>query len=248
MTKLTQRYPPTPRPYASGQNLEIGLAELIQQSAGLGATLEGHTNGSGLVVGVANPAPRNPSGDFGHDHSGGEFGRPLFRTVATVTFDDGATFNATPILGGTKARPFVPDGADGTTNRGAQVSRWIWVPPCDPVNGAYVSLGVAVALYASGSNHADVSSGPISGDVVTLRVWRRNEGSQGQVVAEFTIGTPTVTGQKFVESSDASTRLTMKPGALNEVVFELEMARTTGGSTRGFDAWLLEAEFGVYES
>lgn len=248
MTDVTQRFPPQPVPFAKAQNLKPGIAEIVQQSAGMLATLEGHSQGAALIGGASNPVPLNPSGDRGHDHSGGEFGRPLFRTVATMTFDDGRTFNSSAMEPGYRAPGaiYVPDAADGLTNASRRIARHIWVPPCDPVEGAYVSLGVAVALYGSGLTHLDVSSVPIVGDVATLRVWRAVAGAF--VVAELDVTSPAVAGQKYVASSGVSTRLQMRPGAWNEIVFELELARTTGGSTRGMDAWLLEAELGVYES
>lgn len=248
MTIASQRYPPTPVAYRKGQNLEPGVAELMQQSAAMCATLDGHTQGSGAA---AYAAPVNPSGDLGHDHSGGEHGRPLFRSLATVTFDDGRSFNTSPVLFGKVAIDgwfYVRDSIPESTNKSAHpASVYVWVPPCDPVEGAYLRLGLAVSLWlAPLSPVAGISGPPIAGDTVTLRVWRRTE-DQIRQVALFPITSPATPGARYVESELAS-RLFVEPGAWNELVFELEMERGAGGSDRGLNAWLLEAEVGVYES
>lgn len=245
MTTLSARFPPTPLGYARGQNLEPGLAELVQQSAGNLATLKGHTSGAALIGGIPNPAPVNPSGDYGHDHSGGEYGRPLFRSVASMTFDNGSLGSA--IASSVNEGPVftllsIADGADSTTTRSGTYPFWIWVPPCDPdpAVGGYARLGVAFRLRV-------FSSALIAGDTATLRFWRRDPLSTGQVVQTLSISTPETTGVKATDGG-TSTLVSVRPGAFNEINVQVEVVRTTGGSSRGADLYLLEAEFGVWKT
>lgn len=249
MTIVSQRYPPTPVAYRRGQNLEPGLAETVQQSAALCATLDAHVQGVTSIA--AHAAPVNPAADLGHDHSGGEHGRPLFRSLAAVTFDDGRTFNRSPVLpgkGSLDGAIHVRDSLPGATNRSAHTaSAWLWVPPCDPAEGAYLRVGLSVSLYLAPLQfQAGISGPPIAGDVVTLRVWRAVEAAT-YPVALFPISNPNAPGPLQFSTGGPAERLHLQPGAWNEILFQLQMRRGPGGGERGLNAWLLEAEVGVYE-
>ena len=241
MSTLTSRWPPVPLPFARGQNEEPGLSELLAQTAANSATLWGHTNGGQLVGDVANPAPLNPSGDHGHDHSGGDFGKALFRSLLTVTFDDGEVYNPTEIQGGVNYGVIpVADAADSVINYG-QHHRWvaIWVPPCDPLTGAYVDLGVHVAARLQ-------TTALLAGDTLQLQAWRkRSDTSAANTLVSFTLPNPNSTGDKRAESGS---RLSVIPGALNLIYFRVRVERTTGGAVRGCTLAIKDIEIGVYET
>jgi hypothetical protein len=238
MTIVTSRWLPLPLPYARGQNAEPGLSELITQSAANLATHEGHIRGGATVGGVENSAPLNPSGDYGHDHSGGEFGRPFFRSICTATGGNGATYNNTQIVNGFPNYLTLDDEAGGVTTVGRNHDVYVAVPPCDPAKGAYRSLGLFVAV------HLQVTA-LLSGDTLSLDVWVDNGDGPPAGVPNFVLTAADTVGVKTV-SSGASTRITVRPGAINRLRIRPKVVRAAGGSARGARLVVNEAELGVY--
>lgn len=189
MTIVTNKWPPMALGKKATQNEEIGFADLPQTIAGNAATIKGHTAGGETVVDASNPAPLNPSGDFGHDHSGGAFGRPIYHSIVTYTFDDTGWYNSD------EARlkiPGLPDTASIISNAvnqnnadrvapyrltseqgidGETISTYdfvdfaIWVPPCDLQRGAYLNCNVNALVYFR-SNPGTPAM--VSTDVVSL--------------------------------------------------------------------------------
>lgn len=238
MTIVTSRWPPIALPIKAGQNLEPAYSELIAVHAGNLATLYGHINGGETVGGEPNAAPRNPSGDFGHDHSGGDFGRPFFRSVCTVTCDNGNVSGGTAIAeGGAAVYLTIANGADSEETISNTHEIPFWCPPCDPVSGAYLDLG----LYARVQLR---TTALLAGDTLTLRVWVQTSDDTPQVTT-YTLSAPNSTGTKDV-SSGSTTRLRCAPGRVNLLHLQAAVDRTTGGSSRGAQLYVRELELGVY--
>lgn len=228
---VTQRYPPFPVAYRRGQNLKPGLAELVQQSAGMLATLDAHTQGASSIA--AHAAPPNPSGERGHDHSGGEYGVPLIRSVASVSCS-GALAD---VFGDSGRQALsVPGAAGGETNRSQPVSVFEWVPPCPPVDGAYLVVDWFAAVRYRITNLA-------SSDIVRLLLWNLSVSSASPAV-QVELDLPNDTGTRTAWS-DSDTRLPLAPGRLNVLGVQLEVDRNAGGDVRWLEAQLDGLEFGV---
>jgi len=239
MTIVTSRWLPLPLPYARGQNAEPGLSELITQSAANLATHEGHIRGGATVGGVENSAPLNPSGDYGHDHSGGDFGRPFFRSVFTATLANGQWYSSA-IKTGDPNNAQVDNGAGGTTTLSRRtIDVYAAIPPCDPGKGAYRSLG----LYAT-FGMPDTSL--VSTDVLSVDVWVGDADAPPSGAPNFVIDSPHVDLVVKAISSGASTRILVKPGAINRIRLRPKVVRAAGGSSRGCTLYVHEVELGVY--
>ena len=191
MTIVTNKWPPMPLGKKATQNEEIGFADLPQTIAGNAATIKGHICGGDVVIDAPNPAPLNPSGDYGHDHSGGSYGRGIYKSIATVTFDDGSWYNSTlginkltgdarTILGnalnndsGDYIKPVfliselgVGGETIGTTNFKDFA---VWVPPCDLQRGAYLNCSFNVLTAYRNQNQFVTGVAPmIAADDVVI--------------------------------------------------------------------------------
>lgn len=247
MTKLTSRWPPVPLPYARGQTAEPGLADLMSVDAACLMTLHGHTVGGEMLGNSSdtpNPAPINPAGEYGHDHSGGWFGKALFRTIATTTFDDGATFNSAEIAGGVHYGAIDVANAAGSENNFGTLPRrfFAFVPPCDPVDGAYRELGIHITARL-------IVTALDASDSLIIQAWRSSEGSFDPILdkADFTLSAPNTTGEKTA-ASGATTTLRVIPGAVNYFGLRVRVERVAGGASRGCRIELQEIELGVYET
>lgn len=236
MAILTARWPPYPLPFQRGQNCQPGMSELLAQSSANLATLYGHINGGATVGGTPNPAPINPSGDYGHDHSGGDFGRPFFRSVLAVTMD-GTSAVAGVMARGAGNYLTLPEDEDSRVTSSGLHEIPCLVPPCDPVHGAYVRLGISLRVRLQ-------STALIAGDALTLRVWSQWSGEEPQKVT-LEVPAPQTTGDKQIEGGEEM-RIRVLPGAVNVLHVQAKVARTTGGSARGAQIYVRELELGVY--
>lgn len=241
MTRTIGLFPPAHLGLARVQNGAPGLADIPRTLAGNSATLKGLISG-GATVGSANaapnPTPRNWSGDFGHDHSGGYFGRPLLRSIATVHLGQIA---ASSIAGATLDEVQPPTaGADATTRslvRGPSV----WVPPCDPHCGAYRELGVTIRVEI-------VSTSLEAGDVLTVGVIDYTTTARERLArADLVILDRDSTGVRVAESG-AGAKLRAIPGALNSIGFLVSISRDGTAGDRTATVRLLDLELGVFES
>lgn len=243
MTILTAPWPAVTLPLNMLQNEQIGYSDIPAVYAATLASLYGHIVGGETVGGTANPAPLNPSGDYGHDHSGGDFGAPLFRTVATCAAGRGnPSGGAGLITGYTASAMSLGADVDSTTTTSDVWAIPMWVPPCDPLNGAYLSLGVAIRVRLH-------QTSLLAGDTLTLEVWARNadDDQTADDAISFAVSSPQTTGLKQVTTSGTSTRLRLKQGAVNVLAVRAKVVRTTGGSSRSAVLWSEQAEIGIYE-
>lgn len=252
MTTITSRWPPTPVPYSRGQNEKPGYSELIAVDAACLATLHGHTMGGAHIGSDAtpNPAPLNPSNEPGHDHSGGIFGRPLFRSVATFSWDDGRSYSSNIDQGVHLGSTVIPTDADGVRTDGFAREFMVWVPPCEtgsdssgvPI-GAYRKLGVCV------TGELDATA-LVASDVLGLVFERISPAPVATRRKEFVLSTsPTSAGTTFqATSSSLATRTWVDPGAFNYFRIYPYVDRQGTGSSRGCTFEIQEIELGVYST
>ena len=247
MTIIASHWPPTAVRMQRTQSCQAGLADIPAQLGANAATMAGHATGGAVVADVSNPAPVNPSGDRGHDHSGGYFGRPLFRSVASLCLDTHTAYSSN-VLGQTDTTAYylgVEAAGDGVTSwSDRHVIFDLWVPPCPP-GGAYEDLG----LFVTGTY---ALSGMLSGDTVTLEARNlhsaiRSPANGAPLAFELTVDTPAAGGLKTLEGGSGE-RVRVVPGALNAIKVGLKAARTTGGGSRSCGFTLRDVEMGVYET
>jgi hypothetical protein len=230
MSVTYRLWPPYPVPYTRAQNGQIGYSEIVSNAAGDAATIADYVNGLGIYN-----APLNPSSEPGHDHSGGHFGKPLFCTVASLSLD--GPQGTTGVIYPQRFRSItLEDGAGGTTTNATMVSpTFIWVPPCDPSDGAYVNLGISARV--------DLTTTTLTASDVLTVYFKVGEDEQG-----FTITGPNSTGVKNLASSSTSERVSVRVGAVNLVEIRASVVRAAGGSSRGCRLDFDELELGVYST
>lgn len=241
MTLARTSYPPRMLYHADTRSQAPCVAEI---GALLGANLtthKGHSSGGVLIGDTPNSAPLNPSGDYGHDHSGGEYGRAIFRSIATLDFGGGAY--GSNMLVGPRAYAVeheavaasVPTLVGGGTFR-------IWVPPCDP------AIGVgAYAALASLSLVEIVSTALRAADVVTLQLLQVTPRAPSAEVSIELDGDPSSTGY-LQGTSDAGELLPTLPGAFNTIQWRILVDREGAGSPRGALFRLDDLELGVFST
>lgn len=236
-------YPPLPYPMLALRSQQPAIAEIAARLGGNLTTHIGHIVGGDVVVGTPNPAPLNPSGDRGHDHSGGYYGRALHRTVAALDFGgasyDPAGFDAAPSA---YRSGHAAVGASTTTVALVSQPIHVWCPPCDPTPGvgAYAQLAVTARFDCE-------STALISGDAAFLRVVQATNGAPSAVVDVPFDTQPTSTG--FYNAFSTSTsKLPMAVGRMNTLVLSTVVTRTGSGSARGVTLRLDSLDLGVYDA
>lgn len=239
-TKQTSIYPVGLLQRARTRNNKDALAEIPATLAGNIATLRGVIlGGDTLDADTVNPAPLNPgSSQRGHDHSGGLYGAPLFRTIASWNFDDHASITAN-ITANQSPNEFAIEAAASETiyTPTAFLPLMLWVPGCDPgERGAYQGLGVRTVWYI------EATSGGSSGDRLKLEVENRRTGTK---VTLETSGT-TSTGTKITASADDGERLHIAPGELNHLIITTIFKASAVAGSRVLTARLIALELGVY--
>jgi hypothetical protein len=230
MSTTHSRWPLYPVPYARAKNGQPGYNDLLASPAANASTLADWVDGLG-----AYGAPLNPSSEPGHDHSGGHFGKPLFCTVASLSLD--GPQGTTGVIYPQRFRSItLEDGAGGTTTNATMVSpTFIWVPPCDPSDGAYVNLGISARV--------DLTTTTLTASDVLTVYFKVGEDEQG-----FTITGPNSTGVKNLASSSTSERVSVRVGQVNLVEIRATVVRAAGGSSRGCRLDFDELELGVYST
>lgn len=236
----------SPPRLSSVQNEAPGLSEIVRRISGNAATLIGHTTGADRVVDIGNPAPLNPSGEYGHDHSGGDFGRALLRSITTLGFGHYNEWQSPSVFAtDTAVLNFAfPSAAGGVTSIiDSGVVLPFWVPPCQP-GGAYDNLGIScVARVSAGTANA--------ADSATIRFANAHPGTfvsdelTSQPTATLTMSAVNAVVNTHLESG-ASTRLRALPGAVNLLSIRVSLIRAAGGASRGATIHLVELELGVY--
>lgn len=244
MPLVRSSWQPLPLVMEKLSSQQPGIAEI---AARLGANTNmhaGHAVGGDLLAGEANPAPVNPSGDYGHDHSGGDFGRPLFRSLATIGLGAGGSNDTANMLLGTAAVRHEHEsvGASVDTRVGGPPVR-LWCPPCDSQQdvGAYAAISVAARVEIESTNL-------ISGDVLFLRVLQATPGFGGvEVDVPLSSGSILSTGWIRMQSTSL-TRLPMAVGRLNTLQLSTVIERTGSGSARSATVRVDAVELGVYST
>jgi len=230
MSTIHSRLPLYPVPYIRAKNGQPGYSELLTTPAANAATLADWVDGLGTYGG-----PLNPSSEPGHDHSGGHFGKPLFCTVASLSLD--GPQGTTGVLYPQRFRSItIEDDAGGTTTNETMVSpTFIWVPPCDATDGAYVNLGISARV--------DLTTTTLTASDVLTVFFKVGEDEQG-----FVVSGPNTTGVKNLASSSTSERVSVRVGAVNLVEVRASVVRAAGGSSRGCKLDINELELGVYST
>jgi len=276
MTIITSRWPPMPLNKKQTQSEEIGFADLPQRMSGNASTMAAHVVGGDVIANAENPCPKNPSGDYGHDHSGGYMGRPVFKSIATISFDDGSFFNTSKYGydGGSapnrigsaelhnsnlyinpvrlESEPGQPGDTNGTTDSREFI---LWVPPCDLSRGAYLNCGFNVTIAYTPVSF--LTTVPITAaDEIRIRLINTHSAlrQDGIGVSGFPIAGETgilanpINEEIRFEESDGG-NLTVVPGSLNPMKFGLQVALDGGGTgPRACEINILDLEIGVNDA
>lgn len=243
MTKIRSDWPTTPlETYRTQTDADLQM-EHVRVAGGNAATLHGYITGvTDLGDNSPSLAPAAPgTGRQCHDHSGGEHGRPLFRSVCTMTYAAAALESAN--LTEQFRRPgFEPTGITDGEREVSSTSPFglvcAYIPGCDEVHGAYLNLGVMARVRI-------ISTTLLAADEVTLVLRNVVTGASARLDV-----TPDSTGVQHVSStgsaSPADTLLT-KPGQVNLLQPSFELYAAGTGATRAAEMYLCEIEVGVFE-
>lgn len=230
MSTIHARWPTNPIAYTRCRNGETAFSDVLAVPAANNATMRAWVDG---VNGYGSPL--NPSGEYGHDHSGGHFGRPIFTSIATLSLHgpQGNTkvyyperfsiYQAFNEAGGiTSTREFSPTA--------------IWVPPCDPAVGAYTKLGISARINL-------VATTLTASDSITVGI-RLGNGPK----ISFQISPVNATGMRLYQTPSLADRISpARVGASNLVTIDVTVIRAAGGASRGCRLDFHELEFGVYQ-
>lgn len=253
-----------------------GLADIPQALAGNSATLKGHIAGGAAVVDVVNPAPLNPSGDLGHDHSGGSYGRAHYKSIATISFDDSSTFNSSKFAwdtnpgaigsanwadSGDYIRPLRLEPESGqpgdTTYTTGKGEFQIWVPPCDLKRGAYLNCSFSVVFaYIPESFWTQGGGGTPMIGADEVYIYLRNLHPQAQS------NDPNISGFRYagqagpvvapqnqdIKFLESAGNMLLFPGQINPLSWRVKQVLDPGGGgPRACLVQPLHVEFGVYD-
>lgn len=235
--------PPAPLDRRDTQNNRPALSDIPRRLSAGAAWLAGYiVGGEELEAGVTpNLSPRSPMhGLRGHTHSGGLDGRPLFRSVLTLSLDPSNVYSTNLSKNG--GQWVVEWSANVTASQsvtypiGGPIP--VFVPGCDLVAGAYRQLGWRAIIRVLSSTNAQ------TGDVLTLNA--KNITTNTEVSDAATTGAPTVATEYYLKSDAAGDCLPCQPGAVN--IVSLSMTYTADGTaaTRSADVALIEFELGVF--
>jgi len=229
MSVLHSRMPLATVPISRLQNGQTGYSDVLAVPAANAATLADHIDGLGTYG-----MPINPSGEYGHDHSGGLFGRPMFVSVASTTLNPDVF-----VTGVRQPAKFyflsTESAAGGITTAVDGQPVPIWVPGCDPIAGAYVRLAIRFTARLA-------STTLTSSDTVEV-IAKINDDSY-----TFTLTNPHITGVRNFASASTTQLIGTVPGAINNVSFRTRVVRVAGGSSRGCVIYFQEMELGVYQT
>jgi hypothetical protein len=241
MSLMRGSFPPLPFPMTKLSSQQPATADIALRLGSNTNMQAGHVDGGQQLASEQNPAPRNPSGDYGHDHSGGQFGKPLFRSVAVL-----------PLVPNYDASNFLPGPAavrHEHGNAGASIATrvggtplQVWCPPCDPQRdvGAYAVLSVSARIEVE-------TTALISGDTLKLVVIQATPGGPiTEVEVPVADGSLTSTGYLRMTSDIRDVAVPMAVGRMNTLSISTKLTRTGSGSSRGATFRIDAVELGVY--
>lgn len=229
MSIVHSRMPLSVPPVSRLQNGQTGYSEVLTTPAANAATLADYVDGLGGYG-----AMLNPSSEYGHDHSGGFFGRPMFVTVASATMH-GAQGEIGVIYPAKFYQIYIENSAGGTQTVDTEPPIPVWVPNCDLVDGAYRQLAVRLRINIT-------NTGLDASDTLQIIV------HLAQYNYAFTVSSPNVTGERYIGTASSSQLVGTVPGAVNNVYLEGKVDRVAGGASRGCIINVHEIEFGVYST
>lgn len=229
MSVVHGRMPLATVPQARLQNGQVGYSDVLAVPAANAATLADYVDGLGTYG-----SPLNPSGEPGHDHSGGMFGRPMFITVGSTTLH-GAQGGTGVVYPAKFYQLYIDNGPGGTTTVDDGPYVPCWIPGCDLISGAYVRLGVRfrINITATGLDAAD-----------SLEVIAKINDDQ----YAFTVSSPNTTGVRYLGSASTAQTVGTEPGATNNVSLSAKVVRVAGGANRGCIINVHEIEYGVFST
>lgn len=230
MSTIHARWPTNPTSYKRCRNGEVAYSDVMAVPAANAATINAWVNG---INGYGSPL--NPSGEYGHDHSGGHFGRPIWRSVASLSLHGP---QGDPDLYYPERFSFyqVPNEAGGVVSTAEFSPTAIWVPPCDPVSGAYAKLGITARFNI-------VSTNLSASDSIQMG-FTLGDGAR----VSTNLSNPNLSGIRSFQTPSLSDRIAPgRVGASNLVTIDMVVTRAAGGVSRGCRVDVHEIEFGVYQ-
>lgn len=243
MAKVTSDWPAEQPQHRLGRNDEDAIAEALRQVAANNLLMWGHlTAPAVLAENTAYPPDMySPATGWpGHTHGGGRDGRPLFRSICTVNPGNGIDYAATGLVlsDSTMHFDFDPWRAEEIGDQ-----RWvlpIWVPGCDPMDGAYNNLAFHVYAQVTASTNVHAN------DTLDLVVTNLHPDSSGSATVAFS--GITTTGTHNLES--VSPHVAMRQGQINpiEIALSYDPDAAASATTRTLRGHLHEIEFGVYRT
>lgn len=232
------RWPPSMPPTDQHKCGRIAWATLPARISADAALLAGMTVGGSYVGGSPNPC-QNWQGGYGHDHSGGYYGRPFQRSICNQRFalphTTGGNIDGGSGLGYTREYGDVQQiiTPPNETVEGTFISRFRqWIPNCDPDAevGAFHELDGQGMIQESYTNTT-------GSDTITLRIINHTLGDSTTCSG---ISAATAGNDSFYFSD-----LPCLPGAVNDFEMVYDITTAAGGSNRTTSILLLDIEFGV---
>lgn len=201
-----------------------------------------HATGSSAIS-ATQTAPHSmisPSGNYGHDHSGGVWGRPFVRSIATMNLGASEFYSSNFIGGHEVFRAHFTDVPSDTSDTSSAGEGYIYVPPCDELKGAYNVLDLF--LVVSLRDHNDV----FAADSIELMVTNKTTGDSVSFSESGVSTNPT--NVIFISDAD-SERLNFQQGQFNRISFQFTWnSDISGGLDRSISARVLEFSCGVMQN
>lgn len=219
-----------PVAYTRAQNGQPGYSDLLAVPAANAATMADHVNGLGTYG-----APLNPSSEPGHDHSGGHFGKPLFASVASLYMHGPQGTSGVLYPARYNEMTFFNQPGGVTSKNYLRSPKYIWIPNCDSISGAYSNLGVVVR-----ANLASTTLG--ASDTLTLYI--EIDGDEHG----FLVPNQNIPGVKILSSASLAQCVSPILGTVNRVAVRATVVRAAGGASRGCNLEIYELEFGVFST
>lgn len=217
------------------------IADVARQLAANALQMYGHVQGGDLLA-ENTPAPasmQNPgAGVLGHDHSGGLWGRPLYRDIATFCGDNHDNLGSVE----TNSSPWVFTAVSLPAAEESQVffaDFAVWVPGCQPGRdvGAYNSLAWNAKVWIS------VATNVVTADELHVVLQNKHPGATNEQQLE--IANPAAATFRVNASDDE--RLTVVPGEWNRLRLGIDYNPSGSGSARSLTLVVQDLQLGVFD-